>query len=104
MPFPAFVEAGGVPEHLYLEALQWGLREQDWVLRLATCYARTAGLSVLRAFAGLNGGVDSHLKAIEGPRKIDFGEVVLCPLGGRPCPLHSHPRFTSPAYFPCSLS
>jgi hypothetical protein len=54
------------------------------VLRLAARYARTAGLSILRAFAGLKGGVDSHLKAIEGPRKISFGGVVLCPLGGGP--------------------
>jgi hypothetical protein len=30
MQFPAFVVAGGVPEHLYLEKSQWKLKEQDF--------------------------------------------------------------------------
>ncbi len=54
------------------------------MLRFATCYAKTAGLFVSHTFGGLKGGVDHHLEAIEGPRKVDFGRVMLCALGGGP--------------------
>jgi hypothetical protein len=50
--FPAFVEAGGVPEHLFLEKSQSKLMELSLRLRLATCYARTAELLALLEFEG----------------------------------------------------
>jgi hypothetical protein len=60
-----------------LEELQWRLTEQGFLLRLATCCARIAGLFTRLVFAGLKGGVDRHLVAIEGPRKVGFVAGLL---------------------------
>jgi hypothetical protein len=51
--------------------------EQGFLLRFATCCARIAGLFAKCVFAGLKGGVDRHLVAIEGPRKGGFGAGLL---------------------------
>jgi hypothetical protein len=72
MPFLAFVEAGVVPEHLYLEVLQWKLKEQGFWLRLAICCARIAGLFASLAFVGLTDDGDRHLEATEGLRQVCF--------------------------------
>ncbi len=43
------------------------MKEQGLWLRLATCYARIAGLFASLAFVGLTDGRDHHLEATEGP-------------------------------------
>jgi hypothetical protein len=57
-----------VPKHLYFEEPQWILKEQGFWLRLATCYARIAGLFALLALISLTGGKVYHLEAALGLR------------------------------------
>ncbi len=47
------------------------------MLRLFKCYAKAAGLFVLRAFVDLEDSVDSQEEAIKELRKTDFGGVLL---------------------------
>ncbi len=72
-PFPAFIEAVRVPEHLLREELYHRLRGQGYKLMHATCCARIAGLFVLRVSVAFKGAVNHPLAAIEGPRKVGFG-------------------------------
>jgi hypothetical protein len=71
--FLAFVEAGKVPDHLYLEGPPQMLKEQGFWLRLATCCARITGLFASLAFVGLMNGGDHYLEAAEWPRQVCFG-------------------------------
>ncbi len=57
-----------MPKHLYFEEPQWILKEQGFWLRLATCYARIAGLFALLALISLTGGTVYHLEAALGLR------------------------------------
>jgi hypothetical protein len=72
-PFLDFVDAGEVPEHLYLEEPRWNLREQGFWLRLATCCARYARLLTFHVFTGLLNGGDCDLEVTEGLRQVCFG-------------------------------
>ncbi len=97
MLFLAFEEAGGVPEHLYLEEPQWMWKEQGFWLRLATCCARIAGLFALLTFIGLTDGGDRHLEATEGPRNVCVGEGLMGLHGGNhvwPSSPSCPPRFS----------
>jgi hypothetical protein len=94
---PAFIYAGGVPEHMYLVEPQWRFKEQGFWLRLATCYAKIAGLLASLAFISSRDGGNCHLEAIEGPRQVCFGGLLLELLCGShgwlpspSCPADSH--------------
>jgi hypothetical protein len=73
--FPAFIEAGEVPEQLYLEELQCRLKEQGIWLRFATSKARIAGLFASPAFEDLTDGGGHHLEATERPRQVCFSKL-----------------------------
>lgn len=82
--FLAFIEAGGVLEHLYLEEPQSRLKENGFWLRLATCCTRIAGHYAKCASAGLKSVVDCHPVAIKRAIVVGFGgEFLQFPEGGQ---------------------
>jgi hypothetical protein len=69
-PSWAFIEAGEVSEHLYLEGPQKRLNDQGFQLRLATCCAMIARLFAPFVFVGLMVSCYCHLTATAGPRQV----------------------------------
>ncbi len=58
--------------------------ELGFLLRLATCFARIAGLFAMRTLAGSEGGVGRGQVASEGPKEAGFGWGLLQLLVGAP--------------------
>ncbi len=59
--FPAFVEAGEVPQDQNMAKLEFKLKEQSFWLRLVTCCARIAGLLASLASICLTDGRYQHV-------------------------------------------